>query len=68
DETYDDARSFQEGLARVKKDDEWFFIDKNGDRISDETYDSAESFHEGLARVVKDDEWFFIDRKGNKIF
>lgn len=50
---YDDAGLFIDGLAPVKKDGKWGFIDKNGNVAIDFQYDYAWRFNEGYAMVAK---------------
>lgn len=48
---YEDAKTFSEGLAAVKKDGKWGYIDKTGKTVIPFSYDYAFSFSEGLAVV-----------------
>jgi hypothetical protein len=61
---YDDAESFSEGLARVKKNGKWGFIDKTGKVVIPFEYDWVYSFSEGLAEVEKNGEYFGINKQG----
>jgi len=62
---YDNAGSFSEGLACVRKGDNWGYIDQSGAVVISFTYDYADSFSEGLA-VVRNSSynWGAIDRTG----
>ena len=62
-EKYDDAYSFDNGVARVVKGDKWSLIDPSGNRVTSTKYSAIESFNEGLARVEKDDRFGFINKK-----
>lgn len=53
---YDDAASFSEGLAAVKKNGQWGYIDTDGKVVIPFQYDIAAPFSEGLALVG-----FFVD-------
>lgn len=67
---YDDAYSFNEGLAAVKKGDKWGFIDKKGSLVIPYIYDSISylgRFHEGLSYVNINKQWGFIDIKGRMV-
>ena len=64
---YDSAYSFREGLASVKLDGKYGYIDKIGKEIIPLKYDLVESFSEGLARVKLDGKWEFIDKTGKEI-
>jgi hypothetical protein len=44
-----------------------FFLDKTGKRISDKNYDDVYYFSEGLAAVSKDGLWGFIDKTGKEV-
>ncbi|MDR7869759.1 MAG: WG repeat-containing protein [Tissierellaceae bacterium] len=48
---YDYARNFAEGLAAVKKDGKWGYIDTTGKTVLDFKYDMAYSFSEDRALV-----------------
>lgn len=50
---YDDARYFSEGLAPVKKNGKWGYINEAGEVVIDFQYDGAHSFSEGKALVEK---------------
>jgi len=64
---YDDASSFCEGLARVKLNGKWGFINKTGEQIVPLQYDSALGFCEGLARVEQSGKWGFVNKTGEQI-
>lgn len=58
---YEDGSRFSEGLAAVKKDGKWGYIDENGGLVIDFIYDDAGNFSEGLAlvgtREVREEPW-----------
>lgn len=65
---YDDAFPFSEGLAAIKKDDKWGYINLKGEEvIIPLKYDFAGSFHNGYAIVRQYGKWGYIDMKGNEI-
>lgn len=64
---YDYAYSFSEGLANVRKDGKWGFIDKLGKTVIPFIYDDAELFYAGLASVAKDGKYGYIDRSGKTV-
>ncbi|MCO5285324.1 MAG: WG repeat-containing protein [Chitinophagaceae bacterium] len=64
---YDYARSFSEGLGRVKQNGKWGYIDKTGKEIVIPKYENAFSFNEGLAGVKQNGKWGFIDKTGKEI-
>ena len=60
-----DISGFSEGLAAVRKDGKWGFIDKTNRLVIPAIYDNANAFSEGFAAVEKDGKWGFIDKAGN---
>lgn len=54
---YENGRAFSHGLAAVRKNGKWGFIDNTGKIIVLFEYDYAESFSEGLAWVRKNEKW-----------
>ena len=67
DKKLEGAKAFIGGLAPVKKDDKWGYIDKNGAIIIPFEFSEAEPFSSGLARVQKDEKYGFIDKNGKLI-
>lgn len=67
-DTFDKAGFFADGLAPVKKNEKWGFINKSGKLVIDYQYISAREFSGGLACVEKDyANWGFIDTAGNTV-
>jgi hypothetical protein len=64
---YDDVRDFSEGLAAVKTNGKWTYIDTKGGRIMDASLEYAGDFKKGIAYVKKDGYYGLIDKKGNFI-
>ena len=64
---YDEVYGFSEGLAVVKKDGKYGFINTNGEEVIPCRYDFARSFSEGLADVEKDRKYGFINTKGEEV-
>jgi hypothetical protein len=62
---YQWADHFSEGLAPVKKNDLWGFIDVTGKELIAPRYSMVNSFSEGLAAVCENGLWGFIDFEGN---
>ena len=52
---YDNTTDFSEGLAAVKKDGKWGFVNKKGKEVIPLKYKFAGSFDKGLARVEHKD-------------
>jgi hypothetical protein len=67
EKAYDSIDSFHEGVALVRKDSEYGFIDKAGKEIVKLQYDYAEGYSGGLAVVKKDKKFGFIDKKGKLV-
>ncbi len=57
---YDDPLYFSEGLAAVKLDGKWGYIDQAGQEVVPCKYDDALYFSEGLAAVKLDGKWGFL--------
>lgn len=55
---------FKEGLALVKVDGKWGFIDTNGEYIISPQFDVAGDFHEGLAAVGLNRKIGYVNKKG----
>ena len=65
---YDDVDYvFGAGLAGVKLNDKWGFIDKTGKVRIPIKYESKNCFDEGLASVAINGKWGFIDVKHNLV-
>ncbi|ECR3642583.1 WG repeat-containing protein, partial [Campylobacter coli] len=56
--------SFWEGLAGVKLNGKWGFIDKNGEFAIKPNFDDAWYFREGLAKVGLNGKYGLIDKSG----
>lgn len=71
---YEDAGQFNEGLAAVKKDGKWGYIDETGEMVIPFQYDKAYLFREGLALVGKREQrdvWHptgELDQGGNRVY
>lgn len=67
---YNFGNIFNFGLTSVLIDDNWIFIDENGNKLFDKEFLFAEGFTENkLARVqLKSQEPAFIDLEGNIVF
>jgi len=63
------ARSFSEGMAPVKDQTGWLFVDETGTTVPGLTgFEDAKNFSEGLAPVQVDGKWRFITPKGTQRF
>ena len=61
---YDDASMFSDGLAAVKTNSRWGFIDEKGVLVIPTVFEQAKSFSNGRAEVVIDGKTYYIDKKG----
>ncbi len=64
---YDEISFFREGLAKVKKDGKYGYIDRAGKEVIPCQYDDADRFNIGLAAVSKDGKYGYIDRMGKEV-
>ena len=58
---------YNDGMAMVRKNGKYGFIDKEGKEIISCKYDEAIGFNEGLAVVKKDGKYGFLDKKGKEV-
>ncbi|MFR3329819.1 MAG: WG repeat-containing protein [Odoribacter splanchnicus] len=63
---YEDARSFSEGLAAVRRNKKWGYINTNGKEVIECEYIMANDFNEGMACVKELNGWGAIDTCGCK--
>ncbi|MDJ0515966.1 MAG: WG repeat-containing protein [Trichodesmium sp. MO_231.B1] len=56
------SSSFSEGLAAVKKDGKWGYIDKTGKIVIPYQFDDAYGFQQGLAKVIVNEQEYLIDQ------
>ena len=64
---YDELGGFNEGLACVKKDGKYGYIDGKGEEVIPCRYDEVDDFSEGLAAVQKDGLCGFINKNGEEV-
>ncbi len=62
----EDTWGFWEGLAAVKRDDLWGYIDAKGKEVIACQYQKAEHFLEGLTLVSDAQQSYYIDKLGRK--
>ena len=58
---------YYEGLAMVRLDKKYGFIDKTGKEVIPIKYDDVWYFSEGLAAVSLNNKWGFIDKTGKEV-
>lgn len=66
-EDYETVGDYYNGLALVKKDNKYGYVDRNGEEIIPVQYDTANDFIKKYAKVEKDEKWGYIDVNGNII-
>jgi hypothetical protein len=66
-EKYDDFSDFSEGLAYVRKNGKYGFINEEGKEVIPCIYDIAYKFVEGLAKVEKNGKDGFINKEGIEV-
>lgn len=64
---WDEVGEFFEGLAMVKENGKWGFIDTLGKKIIDTKYGVVSNFTKGAAMVSLNNEFFLINKKGEAI-
>ena len=64
---FDDARSFSEGIATVKIEKKWGFINTIGKLVIPCRFDDAKSFSEGIATVKIEEKWGYINTDGKLV-
>lgn len=62
---FDSAFKFSDNRARVYLEKMYFYVNKNGTRVSNNSYSEAKDFSEGMAAVYDGSHWGFIDTIGN---
>lgn len=65
DEAWAGAFTFSDGLAAVKKDGQWGYINTDGEVVVQPRWTQANSFSGGYAAVQDDTGWYIIDTEGN---
>lgn len=61
---FQDAGDFSEGLAAVKIEGKWGYVDKDGQMVIPPAFERASDFREGLSWVDQHGKCGFIDRSG----
>jgi serine/threonine-protein kinase len=64
---FDAAEEFSEGLAAVKIDNKYGYIDQIGEVVIQPQFDAANKFSEGLAAVKIDNKYGYIDQTGQVV-
>jgi len=64
---YDYVDEFKDGLAKVKLNNKYGFINKTGKEITPIKYNYAHDFSDGLAQVKLDSKYGYIDKTGKEV-
>jgi hypothetical protein len=64
---YDEVGSFSNGLARVRINNKYGYIDEAGREVVAAKYDFEGGFRDGLASVRLNTKWGIVDRAGKEI-
>ena len=64
---YDRVGTFHSGLAEVRLNDKYGFVDKTGKEVVPLKYDYVDYFSKGLAPVQLNDQWGLMDTTGKEI-
>lgn len=64
---WDEAGKFNEGLAFIKDNGKYGFIDTLGKKVIDTKYDVVSDFSKGVAMVKLNNEFFLINKKGDPV-
>ena len=66
-QNWQEVEPFKNGFARVLKDDQFSFININGQSISSTFYTGARNFSNHFAAVQQNEKWGFINEIGQLI-
>jgi len=64
EQKYEDANSFSDGLAAIKMNGKWGFINTLGEIVIEPQYEDCRNFNENLALVYINSKTVFIDKQG----
>jgi hypothetical protein len=64
---YEEVRSFSEGLAAVKLNEKWGYINIKGELVIPYKFKKAYCFHKGTAFVKAEEGYQIIDKQGNTV-
>lgn len=65
---FEDAGVFSDGLAQVRVNGRWGYIDTEGKISIPATFDEVTPFSNGLALVVVQGKWQYVDRFGGVVW
>lgn len=58
---------FSEGLAAIRINDAWGYVDRQGKLVIPPGFDDAKAFSGDFAAVARDEKWGYIDRSGKLV-
>lgn len=58
------ANNFQDGLARVQKDETYYFINPQGEKAFNKEFVYTSNFSEGLCALESSGQWGYINKQG----
>jgi hypothetical protein len=61
---YDYQGPYYEGIAKVKMNSKWGFVDSTGNVVVAPKYNQVENFNQGLAKVRIGSRWGLVDKTG----
>jgi hypothetical protein len=64
---YEYVGSFNQGIAKVKLNKKWGYVDTTGNVLISPKYNEAENFSGGLARVRLGQKWGLVDTTGAEV-
>lgn len=64
---YDYQGAYFQGLAKIKSNHKWGFVDTTGNVVVPPKYDEVSNFVDGLAKVRVGRKWGLVDTKGTVI-
>jgi hypothetical protein len=64
---YDVAWSFYEGLAAVRQNGKWGFIDKSGNFVVEPQFDGVRNFSDGMAAIKQKGKWGYANANGEVV-
>lgn len=67
DKKYDYVEDFYDGIARVRLDNKWGFINENGDTIVEVEYDYVGHYSNNLATVGLNGKYGYVDANGSVV-
>lgn len=64
---FDEVEAFYEGLAAIKIDNKWGFVNTKGEQVIKPRFDFVYSFHKGYAEVFVGEKRGIIDKQGKYV-